>query len=356
MNARVFDSDGHVYEADADLLAFLDPPFRGREELLRHPFYPTGDGWHRTSLGMRSPHQTWVAGEITAQKWLDFLDHIGIEGTVLYPTAGLRMGLVMNSEWAVALAKGYNNWFHEKFMKVSPRLRGVAVLPLQSPADAAEELRRAVTQLGMVGALLPGGGGPRRLLGDPFFYPIYEAAEELDVMITVHTGAPHKGLALDLDLFDRLTGMRCLLHPVGQMTQLTHLMFSGVFDRFPRLRMAFPEAGSAFVLGLYERMQREYEHWGKLTPELKCEPREHLRSGRLFFEAELDDELLPHTVKVIGDRSVMFASDFPHFARVEHIAKSLENFQARDDLSDEIKGRILFENARRAYGLDQPRA
>ena len=40
----ISDSDGHVYELDADLLEFMDPPFRGKEELLRHPLFPTGDG------------------------------------------------------------------------------------------------------------------------------------------------------------------------------------------------------------------------------------------------------------------------------------------------------------------------
>ena len=342
----IYDSDGHVYELDADLLEFLDSPFRGREELLRHPFFPTGDGWHRTGLSMAGGGSSWVKGKITAQTWIDFLDKVGIEGTVLYPTRGLGIGAVMNPDWAVVLAKGYNNWLHETIVKASSRLKGIALLPLQSPSNAVEELRRAVTQLGMVGACLP-AGGLKRLLGDPFYYPVYQTAEELDVMLSVHTGIPQKGFLMDLDLFDQLTGIRCLLHPVGQMTQLTHLMFNGVFDRFPRLRMAFPEAGSAWVLCMYERMQREYEHSGKMVPELKQNPKEHLRSGRLFFEAELDDELLPHTVQILGDQGLTFASDFPHFSSPQRIFSGLKQFQERSDLSDETKARILGENVHR---------
>jgi hypothetical protein len=65
-----------------------------------------------------------------------------------------------------------------------------------------------------------------RLLGDPFYYPIYDAAQELDVTISVHTGGVPQ---LDLRFFDRLIDVRCLQHPVGQMHQMVHLMFSGVF-------------------------------------------------------------------------------------------------------------------------------
>ncbi len=342
----IFDSDGHVYELDSDLLEFLEPPFRGREELLRHPFFPTGDGWHRTGLSMAGGGSSLVKGKTTAQTWIDFLDKVGIEGTVLYPTRGLGIGAVMNPDWAVVLAKGYNNWLHENILKASSRLKGIALLPLQSPSDAVEELRRAVTQLGMVGACLP-AGGLKRLLGDPFYYPVYQTAEELDVMLSVHTGIPQKGFSMDLDLFDQLTGVRCLIHPVGQMTQMSHLMFNGVFDRFPRLRMAFAEAGSAWVLCMYERMQREYEHSGKRDSKLVREPKEHLKSGRLFFEAELDDELLPHIVQILGDQGLVYASDFPHFSSPERSSSGIKQFQERSDLSDETKARILGENVHR---------
>ena len=80
-------------------------------------------------------------------------------------------------------------------------------------------------------------------------------------------------------------------------------------------------------------------------------PKEHLTSGRLYFEAELEDELLPFTVQLLGDRGLVFASDFPHFTRADSIAESVKRFQARRDLSDETKRRILGENARRLYKI-----
>jgi uncharacterized protein len=345
----LFDADGHVYELDHELIDYLDPPFRGKKELLRQPLINSGDGWHRISLGISRGQGGVAGGEITAKMWIDALDEIGLEGTVLYPTLGLNIGQVRDPEWAVIVARAYNNWLYDKFLKASPRLRGIAVLPVQSPAAAAEELRRATGQLGMVGVLMP-AAGVNRLLGDPFYYPIYEAARELDVTLSVHTGGLPQ---LDLRFFDRLIDVRCLQHPVGQMHQMVHLMFSGVFDRFPTLRMAFLESGSAWVLCMLERMQREYEHWEVLLRDLKREPKEHLKSGRLFFEAELEDELLPYTVEVLGDGALVFASDFPHFTRPDQISQAIKRFQERPDLSDATKKRILGENARRLYKINQ---
>jgi predicted TIM-barrel fold metal-dependent hydrolase len=67
----------------------------------------------------------------------------------------------------------------------------------------------------------------------------------------------------------------------------------------------------------------------------------------------LEDELLPFTVKLLGDRGLVFASDFPHFTRADHIAEGVKRFQERGDLSDETKRRILGENARSLYKIDR---
>ena len=147
-----------------------------------------------------------------------------------------------------------------KFLKASPRLNGLAVLPIQNPAEAVKELRRAVNELGMIGALMP-AAGVERLLGHTSYEAIYQAAQDLDVALSVHTGGVPQ---LDMRLFDRLIDVRCLQHPIGQLHQMVNMMFSGVFDRFPTLRLAFLESGSAWVLCALERMQREFEHWSVL--------------------------------------------------------------------------------------------
>ena len=357
---RVFDCDGHVVEDDAELFEYLESPFKGHTELLTEPLFPPMDRVHRMARAVLDTHIEETQGkknggpkigieiskEPWADKWLKVLDAGGIEETVLYPTYGLGFGFVWEPEWAVGLAKAYNSWFYDRYFKINSRLHGMALLPLQSPAEAVEELRRAVTKLGMVGGILP-GAGLKRPLGDQFYFPIYQAAQELEVPLAVHAGAAQ---GMGLDIFERSMEARTLSHSFGQIIQLTSLMFSGVFDLFPRLRMAFLEGGVAWVPFLLERMQRAYKLWRVQAPELKREPREHLTSGRIFFHAELEDPFLSSLASTLGDQCLMYASDFPHEPAKE-VLHDLREFQERTDLAEELKRRYLGENARRLYKL-----
>jgi predicted TIM-barrel fold metal-dependent hydrolase len=353
---RLFDADGHVFERDAEIFEHLRPPFQGRRELLRSALFPAMDTWNRTALSVaggyvegstarRKDGETGEEG--TADQWLDVLDTAGIGGTVLYPTHALGFGRVKEREWAVALAQAYNDWMYERFLQASPRLNAIALLPIQDPAAAAAELRRAVTGLRMVGGIMV--AGHRQPFGDAQYYPIYEVAQELDTVIAVHAGGP----GIRFEMLDRAIEARCLGHPSSLMVEMTSMMFSGVFDRYPRLRFSFMEGGVAWALFLAERMQEAYEQWSVQAPELKCEPKEHLTSGRIFFHCELEEEILPYAVQYLGDQVLLYASDYPHLPPAR-VYRTLAAFRARSDLSDATKARILGENARRLYKVQQP--
>src|SRR3989304_3900939 len=126
MKPRVIDADGHVVERDQQIFKYLDPPFRGKEDLLNVAFFPSLDGWHRAARrvadgkgrGMPSPQ---------AREWLAFLDEAGVEMSVLYPTGGLAYGLIEDQQWAIALARAYNTFLHTEFLSVAGgRLTGRA--------------------------------------------------------------------------------------------------------------------------------------------------------------------------------------------------------------------------------------
>src|SRR6476661_3303831 len=190
------------------------------------------------------------------KEWQDFLDEDQIAWSVLYPTAGLTFGLIRDKDWACVIAKGYNNYLYETFTKPEERLKGMALIPLQSIPEAIEELRRAVKELGFVGAVLT-AVGLRQPFGDPKYFPVYEAAQELDALLAVHA-APTQGIGVDG--FDKLIEVRTLSHGFGQMIQMTSMIYGGVFDRFPKLKIAYAEAGCGWVPYLMERMDMEYEH------------------------------------------------------------------------------------------------
>lgn len=350
---RILDGDGHVIERDAELFEYLDKPYAGNTTVLGYPFFPTLDGYNRGAILARLG--IYESYEITPGLWVDTLDKAGLESTVLYPTAGLSFTMIQDPAWAIALARAYNNWFTDRYYKHSKRLRGVALLPLQSVPDAVIELRRAVTELGMVGAVLPANSadiGVRRALGHPDFWPIYEEAQRLNVPLATH-GAP--SMNLGLNSFSHFAMTAALEHPVAQMIQVTSFVLEGVFDRFPTLRVGFLEAGTGWVPYMIDRLDRFYDGMNRnghreYSQAVKTRPSDVFASGRIYFSCEGGEISLKNLVERIGHKSLLFASDFPHETNIEHAMHEMEEMLERDDVSDEAKQGIFCDNIEAFYG------
>src|SRR5205085_6222555 len=163
MSIPVVDADGHVTESNEQVAKYLDEPYRRRP--LTFPLYPQ-DGWDRRLLGTLGS----VGG--TAEQWLKALDAGGMETTVLYPTLGLFLSFLKDRAWAVAICRAYNTFLHEEFIKKSPRLQAVALLPIQDPDAAAAEPERAVGRLPLGGPMLAPAG--THGLGATRFPPHYD--------------------------------------------------------------------------------------------------------------------------------------------------------------------------------------
>ena len=343
MGRRIIDADGHIIERDVLIKEYLEEPYRSNPDLLGVPFFPTLDGWNRAARrvadgkgkGMPAPD---------AKAWLAFLDDASVDASVLYPTNGLAYGLIKDKEWAAVLARGYNNYLYDNFLKPAPkRLKGMALIPLQDISEAVKELRRAVTELGMVGAILP-AVGLRRPFGESYYDPLYAEVQRLGCMFAIH-GAPAQGLGFDF--FERLVEARALSHPFAQMIHLTSLVLNGVLERFPTLRLSFMEAGAGWVPFLLKRLDRESRNRGA---GLKSLPSEQLRSDRIFFHCELDEAMLAVAVTALSADQFFCASDFPHEPTHEFI-ESVEEFWKRPDLSEAQKAKILYDNPKRLYRL-----
>jgi predicted TIM-barrel fold metal-dependent hydrolase len=135
----------------------------------------------------------------------------------------------------------WNHFVSEEFQKASNRLKGIALVPFQDVSEGVKELRRAVQELALPGVMLP-AVGLRKQLGHEDYWPLYEAAAQLDCMVGVH--ATVKGPEyFGGDKFDQFIEVHTPSHAFAQMMQMTSLVFRGVLDRFPTLRLAFMEAG-----------------------------------------------------------------------------------------------------------------
>ena len=164
---RIIDADGHVMELDDELREYIGGPYAELEWHRSYGFWPglTMDGYLRS---LRQPGG-WVGGRHRTQRAalarLPRQERHRADRAV--PDPGLTHAAIRDHEWAITMARAYNDWLHDRFMRVSPRLVGVALLPIQDIDEAVKELRRSVEELGMVGAVLPSATPGGKLFSGP---------------------------------------------------------------------------------------------------------------------------------------------------------------------------------------------
>ena len=354
----IIDGDGHVFELRGTaktMVDYLPDPYR-HAKTLAYGVFPEMDHLHNEPVQMiEDAGNQRVVGPA---EWSEFLEDVGIEATVMYPTSGLGIGTMPNPDWALAICQAYNDWLHAEYLKVNPAFKGMALLPLQDPQAAVDELRRAVTELGMLGAMLPSNGLPSPL-GAKAYWPVYAEADRLGCALAIHGGS---GSRLGMDQLGIRPGAHALAHPFGLLLSLTSLVFNGVFDRFPGLRMAFLEGGAAWFLVVWERFDRSYSTHMPFNPrgELLDLPEGQnvagylsalAEAGRLMIGCEGDEPDLVRGVECLGSGAFMFSSDFPHEVSPQMCKEEIAELQERPDLTDAQKDDILGEAARRFYRL-----
>ena len=181
---KMIDADGHIREVESEVFEYLPDHYKQRREaLLYFPLLPH-HGWHRQAGRRSGTGSSFLIPSL--QDWQTALEQGNIEAAVVYPTRFMHIGQVGIAEFAVELSRAYNDYLYDRFLRDEPRLKGVAVLPLQDIGAAVAELRRAVRDYGMVGGVLPADGLPRPL-GHPEFHPLYEEANRLGCGISAPT-------------------------------------------------------------------------------------------------------------------------------------------------------------------------
>ena len=333
----IVDADGHVRDSEAELKQHLAPEWARRSTLFPKDAHDRDLGG---VLGKR---------DVTAAIMLQDMDVEGIDVSILYPTNGLFIGEVRERDYALALSRAYNEWLHGYCQTSPERLKGVAMLPLQDIEAACRELNRAVTDLGLVGAMFPTYlRYGLRSVGDPFYDPLYAECERLGVPVAFHATGSERGECR----FDSFLGLHLFSHVPEQMISLTNFVLGGVLERFPRLTAGFMEAGCGWLPFWMEHMDEEYEKRPHEAPLLQHEPSEYVKGGRIYIGCEPEESLIPLAAQWIGEGQILYASDYPHWDMAW--PKSVAAIRDRDDVSDALKRKILGENALRFYGMGAP--
>jgi len=355
MNFAVTDCDGHILESIPEMAEFMEPgpkdhalhSYRNREGV-----FPSLDGLHAPNSAIRAgakKHDRVTASEFrpgSGEDWKAFIEKVRIDASVLFTSEGLSVGFIQVPAYAVSICRSYNDYVYERFARLSPGLKPMALIPMQDVPAAVKELRRAVKELGFPGAMLPATGLPLHL-GHHLYWPIYEEAEKLDCALAVHGGSAR---GMGLDTFTSMVGAHVLHHPVPLMIALVSFIYDGVFDCFPDLRLGLMEGGCGWLPCVLDRMKRDEGYYQHFTGP-KLHPVEYITSGRVLIGVEGSEETLSYLVKRVGAHVFAYASDYPHEVDFVAAKNEIQEMAERPDLTIEEKQAILGANAKRFFKL-----
>lgn len=233
---------------------------------------------------------------------LSQMDQLGIEVRVLSLATPL-INYAVRPPLAAEGARIVNDELAALKAAYPGRFEAWAYLPMQSPEAAAEELGRAVRDLGLGGGHVSTNVGGR-YLDDPAFSPVFEAAVRLDVPLFIHPSNPPGQ--------DRL-GRYELAVVSGYLFDTTinvfNMIFGGLLDRYPTLRLCCTHAGG-YALSLRGRMQREVDTNPALAARIKHPVGHYLR--RLYYDTVcFEPDYLRYAIQVAGADRFILGSDAP---------------------------------------------
>ncbi|HUF29882.1 MAG TPA: amidohydrolase family protein [Gemmatimonadaceae bacterium] len=241
---------------------------------------------------------------------------------------------------AVELAWLVNDDFAAACRRPSGRFAALATLPLNDPAASADELSRAVTELGLPGAMVFANVNGVALADDRFL-PLWERADELGAVIHIHPTAPPGVEAMTEYWLMPLVGFL-----VDTTLAAAGLVFRGIPERFPRIRWILGHLGGTIPY-IAERLDRGWRAFPECREHIDRPPSEYLR--RFYYDGvNFDPKALRLAVDFAGASQVLAGSDYPH--RIGSIALMKEVVEGAG-LSAEERGAILGGNAERVLGL-----
>jgi predicted TIM-barrel fold metal-dependent hydrolase len=366
---KVIDSDAHHHEPQDLWDRYLEPDYKDRVPKvigMRRNFFvyaPDEQLASTLELGGRIPahHDKWMAdkyGEAYDRWWspdirLKDMDRYGWDIQVILSTNGNRImeASIKNPEVGAAMARAYHNWCRDYASANPARLKFTATLPAGDAAAMVIEARRAVEQLGAVSVrnpLLPEG----KWLHEPEYDALWQLANDLDFPISVHGESRHVRAAPFRALRDAEGPFSALDHiigfPMDNMVTLSHFIFSGILERFPKLRLGILESNAGWTNFWLPRMD-DHSHGRRLIlgAGLPMKPSEYVKR-QCVISADPDEPGLDGIIDFMGDDNLVWNTDYPH-PDAPDPAQVLPWF-SKQPISDESKRKILWDNAVKLYG------
>ncbi len=375
---KIISADSHIVEPPDMYTSRIEPKYRDRAPRMQRRQTPAGrdyDAWFIDDTQVATLGAVIQAGQrFEDPSAIDFLgvwddvrqaayepepmlrelEDDGVWGACLQPSQGLFWYRIPDSELLSAICAVYNDWIAE-FCRADPqRLKGIGMVNVDDIDNGCQEMERCA-RLGMVGVFIPVYPLPER----PYSYAIYDklwwTAQDLNMPILLHIATNRGGIPgceFTMDVSE--------LSPVGRSTtdhwvrsSLTAMIFSGVFDRYPGLRVGSVEHELSWIPHWLSQMDFTYRERPVVTKGWRSRegmlPSDYWR--RNLFVEFMEDEVGIRLRDIIGVKNMLWGNDFPH---AESTWPQSEAFLGRlfANTSEDDRRKMTSENAAKMFQFD----
>ena len=357
---RVISADNHVFEPEDLWTSRAEAKFKERAPHIER--LEPGDFWFsdgRKVLGVEGSaregpksEEVRLGGYIPEEHVKD-MDIDGVDVDIVYPTIGLFLYSDPDSELLTSNFKSYNDWLGEFCRAVPKRLKGIAMLNVDDVGEGVKELERCA-KMGFVGALITVYPVEGRSYVEPEYEPLWAAAEDLGVPLSMHIGTNRPGPGQQwVDLDTTRPSFACNGDHWVRIS-LADMILSGVFERHPKLQVGSVEHELSWVPHFLERMNFNYSQ----NPQMYT-------GGYQFKDGAVPSDFFHNNVFIgwqldargirdrhyIGVDQIQWGSDYPHgTSTFPNSRQFLEEKLA--DCTEEEKAKIVGGNTARVYNLN----
>lgn len=286
------------------------------------------------------PKKVLISRLLDADERRRWMDELGVDLFILsLTTPGAQM---FDADEGTALAALANDRLAETIASDPRRYAGLASLAPQDPARAVQEMERAINRLGFCGVVI-NSHTHGEYLDEKKYWPILEAAEALDAPIYIHPRAPSRAMAGPFRVYNMDNALWGYQADTG--LHAMRMISSGLFDRFPRLKIVLGHLGEGIPFWLW---RIDYMHrQNPARPKLAKMPSQYFLDNFTVTTSGMNwMPALDFCLSVLGPERIMFAIDYPYQRPAIAV-----RFLDEAPLTDDVKRQIFQDNAERIFKL-----
>ncbi len=363
-NYKVWSSDNHIMEP-ADLWTErIDPKFKDRAPRIvrengNDKWYCEGQPFGNIGSNQQAGQRFEDPSKINREGVMDTvrlggvdpdahvvdLDVDGVQGGVLYPSQGLTLWGIPPSDLLSAIFRAYNDYLASFCSPHPNRLKGIAMVNVDSVSDAVSELER-IRKIGLAGAMI--SIEPILPYKSPEYEPLWAAAQDLDIPLSLHTGThrwrPGKVIT---------NGVNFVLREIETRQCINDMIMTGVFERYPKLDVGAVEFEISWAPFFMDSMDYAYKDLGGYSKGYQFKndavPSDFFRQN--IFISFQEDDVGIQIRHYVGVKNLMWGSDYPHAESTFPKSREILD-RILDGVPEDEQAQIAGSNLARLYHFE----